>query len=80
MIGMNGENPNGIFLTDVGFYMLNGAAYVADAVLDIVITIFGLTFYATRVQMYNDITLPKYSYTMLWDIAAIVIFTFGLLI
>lgn len=49
MLGMAEGNPNGIYLIDVGFYMLNGFALIFSAILDIFVVCFGLTFYANRV-------------------------------
>jgi len=48
------------------------------SVIDIATIFFGMTFYCTRLSEYGG-RLDKYSMTMWWDIAAVIIYTFGLI-
>ena len=47
--GSSEKNPNGIYMVDVTLYFINGIAYIADAVINIAVIVFGLMFYANRV-------------------------------
>ena len=80
MIAFNEENPNEVYKTDVTFYMVQGIAYTIKAVINTIVTIFALVFYSQRIQLYDDIILPKTDYTFWLDITMIILLPLSTLV
>ena len=78
-LGSNEQNLDGIYHVDLSIYTAASFFNLFSAVLDLVTTAFGLSFYCIRIQQYDDILLAKYSPAFFWDFSAIIIFSFGLL-
>jgi len=78
VLGWNEKNPLGLLEVDFGLYFVEAIFKLVKSVIDIATIMFGLTFYCIRLQEYGG-PLGKYSHTMWWDIAAVIVYTFGLI-